>query len=92
MSKWVQIAGFVLIVAVAVVSMLLLATPAEGQATPPNTLEDFEVEAGWMLLFDGTTTEGWPVHSLETLLIEMGTRCNNTCRIGEGKDAARVGE
>lgn len=65
MSKWVQIAGFVLIVAVAVVSMLLLATPAEGQATPPNTLEDFEVEAGWVLLFDGTTTDGWRGYNRE---------------------------
>jgi hypothetical protein len=32
-----------------------------------------------------TTPDGWPVHSLETLLTEMGTRCKNTCRAGEGK-------
>ena len=33
------------------------------------------------------TDDGWPVHSLRTLLCEMGTRCKNTCRAGEGKNA-----
>ena len=58
-SKWVQIAGFLLIIGIAVLAMMLLATPADGQQRTPNTLEDFEVEAGWMLLFDGTTADGW---------------------------------
>jgi transposase len=31
------------------------------------------------------TADGWPVHSLETLLAELATRCKNTCRAGEGK-------
>ena len=31
------------------------------------------------------TPEGWPVHSLETLLKDLATRCKNTCRSGEGK-------
>jgi len=31
------------------------------------------------------TTEGWPVHSFETLLKDLATRCRNTCRAGEGK-------
>ena len=35
------------------------------------------------------TGDGWPVHSLRTLLNEMGTRCKNTCRAGEGKTAIR---
>ena len=35
------------------------------------------------------TDDGWPVHSLRTLLSEMGTRCKNTCRTGEGKAAIR---
>ena len=32
------------------------------------------------------TDDGWPVHSLTTLLSELGTRCKNTCRAGEGKN------
>jgi hypothetical protein len=31
------------------------------------------------------TPEGWPVHSFETLLKNLATRCRNTCRTGEGK-------
>lgn len=31
------------------------------------------------------TPEGWPVHSFETLLKNLSTRCRNTCRTGEGK-------
>jgi transposase len=30
------------------------------------------------------TPEGWPVHSFETLLKNLATRCRNTCRTGEG--------
>jgi transposase len=33
------------------------------------------------------TTDGWPVHSLHTLMTELSTRCRNTCRSGEGKTA-----
>ena len=35
------------------------------------------------------TIDGWPVHSLTTLLSELGTRCKNTCRAGEGKQSLR---
>ena len=35
------------------------------------------------------TDDGWPVHSLRTLLNELGTRCKNTCRAGEGKTVIR---
>ena len=35
------------------------------------------------------TDDGWPVHSLHTLVNEMGTRCRNICRVGEGKNAIR---
>jgi len=31
------------------------------------------------------TPEGWPVHSFDTLLRNLATRCRNTCRTGEGK-------
>jgi len=33
--------------------------------------------------------DGWPLHSLRTLLDQMGTRCKNTCRTGEGKTQIR---
>ena len=35
------------------------------------------------------TDDGWPVHSLRTLLSELGTRCKNTCRAGTGKNILR---
>jgi len=37
-----------------------------------------------------TTEDGWPVHSLHTLLTEMAMRCKNTCRIGQGGKATRL--
>jgi hypothetical protein len=33
------------------------------------------------------TPEGLPVHSFHTLLLELATRCKNTCQAGEGKSA-----
>lgn len=76
MSKWVLIAGFVLIVAVAVIAGLMLATPVEGQQAP-NTLDEFEVGAGWTLLFDGTSTDGWRGYNREDFpdgwVVEDGT-------------------
>ena len=35
------------------------------------------------------TDDGWPVHSLRTLLKDLGTRCKNTCRTGQGKTTIR---
>jgi hypothetical protein len=35
------------------------------------------------------TDDGWPVHSLQTLLDELATRCKNTCRTGQGKTLIR---
>jgi transposase len=35
------------------------------------------------------TEDGFPVHSLKTLMTELATRCKNTCRIGEGKNIVR---
>ena len=35
------------------------------------------------------TADGWPVHSLHSLLTELATRCKNTCRAGEGKTEIR---
>jgi transposase len=35
------------------------------------------------------TADGWSVHSLRTLLGELGTRCKNTCRAGAAQTAMR---
>ncbi len=32
------------------------------------------------------TDDGWPVHSLRTLMTDLATRCKNTCRAGQGKN------
>ncbi len=36
-----------------------MASPLRAEDVPPNTLTDTERAAGWRLLFDGRTTEGW---------------------------------
>ena len=38
------------------------------------------------------TAEGWPVHSLHSLLADIATRCKNTCRVGEGKTELRFSQ
>jgi transposase len=35
------------------------------------------------------TTDGWPVHSFGSLMMELATRCKNICRTGEGKSTIR---
>lgn len=35
------------------------------------------------------TSDGWPVHSFQSLVDELATRCKNTCRVGQGKDVGR---
>ena len=35
------------------------------------------------------TTDGWPVHNFQSLIEELATRCKNTCRAGQGKQAIR---
>lgn len=65
-SGWVRAAGLAVILTVAIVAGMLLAAPAQAQRAP-NTLLDAEVAAGWELLFDGTTLEGWRGFNEEAL-------------------------
>ena len=56
-------------------ALLLVAGPAGAQQTPSlespmNTLTEVEREAGWQLLFDGHSTDGWRV--LDGELIRIG--------------------
>lgn len=43
---------------------------------PPNTLSDAEIEEGWMLLFDGETTDGWRGYNLDSFP-ETGWKAEN---------------
>ena len=45
--------------ALATAGLLLAAVPGRATDAPANTLTPAEREAGWRLLFDGTTTSGW---------------------------------
>ena len=85
-AKWVQIAGFVLIVAVVIIAAMLMATPAGAQATAPNTLEDFEVAAGWELLFDGTSLDGWRSYNQDTMNDGWAVVDGTLSRVGGGGD------
>jgi hypothetical protein len=65
-AKWVQVAGFALILAIVLIAALLIAGPAGAQQAP-NTLDESEIAAGWELLFDGSSLEGWRGFNLEAL-------------------------
>ena len=39
-----------------------------------------------------TTADGWQIHSFNTLLAEMGTLCQNTCRAGQVKNDIRFNQ
>ena len=38
------------------------------------------------------TEDGWPIHSFQTLLDELATRCKNTCRSGQGANTTRFNQ
>ena len=51
------------ILSISAAILLLLPAPSlAGQSLPPNTLTEPEVEAGWMLLFDGESLDGWRMY------------------------------
>src|SRR5205807_9205643 len=71
------------------ISFLLYTSPADGQqpagrprSNANNTLTDAERAAGWRLLFDGSTTNGWRGYKSQTLPpawhVEDGTLTKNT--------------
>jgi hypothetical protein len=46
-------------------AVLLMAGAHARAEQPPNTLTDEETKAGWKLLFDGKTTDGWRGYKME---------------------------
>jgi len=53
--------------ATASLAVLILARAALAAEPPPNTLTDEEKAAGWKLLFDGKTTDGWRNYNKTTI-------------------------
>ena len=71
------------------IALLLCTSPTHGQqpagrprSNANNTLTDAERAAGWRLLFDGSTTNGWRGYKSQTLPpawhVEDGTLTKNT--------------
>ncbi|MCI0537222.1 MAG: DUF1080 domain-containing protein, partial [Verrucomicrobiales bacterium] len=46
---------------------IALVAPSATHAAEANTLTDAEQKAGWKLLFDGKTTEGWRGYKMDKL-------------------------
>ena len=67
---------------------LLLAGSAGAQEIPPpvNTLTDAEREAGWELLFDGRTTDGWRGHMMDGVPDGWQVVDGELTRVGPGRD------
>ncbi len=55
-------------------------------ATPINELSDAEREAGWQLLFDGRTTDGWRGYMMETIPDGWRVLDGELTRVGRGRD------
>ena len=67
------------------VAALLLVAPAS-RAQEHNTLTRAEEEAGWRLLFDGTSMEGWRAYNRPALAGGWSARDGMLTRTGRGGD------
>ena len=54
--------------------------------TPVNVLTQVEIDAGWKLLFDGHTLDGWRGYNRDALPGGWGVENGMLARIGEGGD------
>ncbi len=68
------------------VTAALAATALAAPAQQPNTLTDAERAAGWMLLFDGKTTDGWRRYGADTMPPGWQAVDGALTRVGRGAD------
>ncbi|MDT8369625.1 MAG: DUF1080 domain-containing protein [Longimicrobiales bacterium] len=57
---------------------------------PPNTLTPAEREAGWRLLFDGETLEGWRGYGMETIPEGWAVVDGTLARVSEAADIITI--
>ncbi|MCH8812315.1 MAG: DUF1080 domain-containing protein [Gemmatimonadetes bacterium] len=72
-------------------ALLLVAGPAGAQQTPSlespmNTLTEVEREAGWQLLFDGHSTDGWRGYMMDATPDGWRVLDGELIRVGPGRD------
>jgi hypothetical protein len=67
------------------IAALVLAAPATAQSMP-NTLTDAERAAGWTLLFDGETLDGWRGYNMHGLPGSWAVEDGTIARVGPGGD------
>jgi hypothetical protein len=95
-----RIVSWVVMVGVGLTGLGLSLTAASPQETPaPNTLTAAERAAGWTLLFDGKTTNGWRGFKRDHFPVDGWavadgtlTRVPSKTRLTEGGDIITVGE
>lgn len=69
---------FLLLLSFALMSIVFTSCKPKTQEVGPNQLTQAEIDEGWILLFDGKTTEGWRGYGQETFpdsgwIVEEGT-------------------
>lgn len=67
-------------------ALLVVAVPLAAQQAPPNTLTQAERDAGWRLLFDGTSTVGWRGYQMTTMPSGWQAKDGALTRVGPGAD------
>ena len=67
-------------------ALLITPVPLAAQQAPPNTLTQAERDAGWRLLFDGTTTDGWRGYQMTTMPTGWQAKDGALTRVGAAAD------
>lgn len=76
-------------------SVLFLLVLTTSNSQTPNTLTSKEIKNGWVLLFDGTSTNGWTTTKGQPVPAggwEIANGCINTIIGGKGADIITVNE